>query len=308
MTQRFQHALVAVGAIVTFAYGQLLPRLFAGRMPQVPGENVLAMLLGDARQEISFALLEKADDYFHGGVRHADCDHELSGTSGKESESRSRAEGGHAHAHDHDHHHNHHHHEHHHEHHHDHDTASAPSGPARDPWRWLNSRVHVQEHRHTEGEDARELVPWLWAACRMSPRNIQAYESSAYVLSRMLERPHDALKLLEEGVRLNPASAELEFSLGQLALHSLDDPARAERAFAAARAKCKPEPGKDGEDARFLQGSILFYLGYLAHQRGDRVQAESCLAEAVREVPKHAGTRDLRKLLNRQDNDKGKQP
>ena len=84
MTQHFQHALVAVGAIVTFAYGQLLPHLFAGRMPQVPGENVVAML-GDARQ-VSFALLEKADDYFHGGVRHAECDHNLSSASQKESE------------------------------------------------------------------------------------------------------------------------------------------------------------------------------------------------------------------------------
>ncbi len=294
MTQHFQHALVAVGAIVTFAYGQLLPHLFAGRMPQVPGENVVAMLLGDARQEISFALLEKADDYFHGGVRHAECDHSLSSASQKESEHHSPTEGRHAHAHGHDHDHDH----------HDHDSASASF----DPWRWINRRVHVQEHRPTEGEDARELVPWPWAACRTSPRNIQAYESSAYVLSHMLERPHDALALLEEGVRLNPTSAELEFSLGQLALHSLKDSARAERAFAAAHAKCKPEPGEAGEDARFLQGRILFYLGYLAHQRGDHVQAESYLDEAIKEVPQHAGTRDLRKLLNRQDEDKEKKP
>jgi tetratricopeptide (TPR) repeat protein len=291
VSQYFQHALVAVGAIVTFAYGQLLPHLFAGRMPQVPGENVMAMLLGDARQEISFALLEKADDYFHGGVRHAECDHELSGTPSREPENCSCAEDGHAH-----------------DHHHDHDSASTPSGHSFDPWRWINRRVHVQEHRHAEGEDARELLPWLWAACRTSPRNIQAYESSAYVLSRMLKRPQDAMTLLEEGARLNPTSAELEFSLGELALHSLKDPARAERAFAAARAKCKPEPGEVGEDARFLQGRILFYLGYLAHQRGDHNQAADYLAEAVREVPKHVGTRDLRNLLNRQHEDEGKKP
>jgi tetratricopeptide (TPR) repeat protein len=302
VTQYFQHALVAVGAIVTFAYGQLLPHLFAGRMPQVLGENVVAMLLGDARQEISFALLEKADDYFHGGMRHAECDHELTGAPGKESENCSCAEDGHAHGHDH------HHHDHDSDHHHDHDSASAPYGLSFDPWRWINRRVHVQEHRHAEGEDARELLPWLWAACRTSPRNIQAYESSAYVLSRMLKRPHDALKLLEEGVRLNPTSAELEFSLGELALHSLKDPTRAEQAFAAARAKCKPEPGEAGEDARFLQGRILFYLGYLAHQRGDHNQAVGYLAEAIREVPEHVGTRDLRNLLNRQHEDEGKEP
>ena len=210
MTQHFQHALVAVGAIVTFAYGQLLPHLFAERMPQVPGENVVAMLLGDARQEISFALLEKADDYFHGGVRHAECDHSLSSASQKESEHHSPTEGRHAHAHGHDHDHDH----------HEHDAASAPL----DPWRWINRRVHVQEHRHTEGEDARELVPWLWAACRTSPRNIQAYESSAYVLSQCWS-DHDAWRCWK---RASPQSTSAgQVSLGQLALHSLaTQPAR----------------------------------------------------------------------------------
>lgn len=66
------------------------------------------------------------------------------------------------------------------------------------------------------------------------------------------------LALLEEGVRLNPTSAELEFSLGQLALHSLKDSARAGRAFAAAHAKCKPEPGEAGEDAASYRDASFF--------------------------------------------------
>ena len=290
MTQHFQHALVAVGAIVTFAYGQLLPHLFAGRMPQVPGENVVAMLLA-MRGRRSVSPCSKGRRLFSAGVRHAECDHSLSSASQKESEHHSPTEGRHAHAHGHDHDHDH----------HEHDAASAPL----DPWRWINRRVHVQDIATPK---AKTHANWCLGSGphAVSPRNIQAYESSAYVLSHMLERPHDALALLEEGVRLNPTSAELEFSLGQLALHSLKDSARAERAFAAAHAKCKPEPGEAGEDARFLQGRILFYLGYLAHQRGDHVQAESYLDEAIKEVPQHAGTRDLRKLLNRQDEDKEK--
>lgn len=289
MTQPFQHALVAAGAFITVAGGHLLPLLFSGRMPQVPGENVVAMLLGDARQELSFALLEKADDYFHGGAHHAECEHGLSGTPEGLPESCSANE----HAHEHGPH---------------PDSGAAPSGRSFDPWMWLNRRVHVQEHRHTEGEDARELLPWLWAACRTSPRNIQAYESSAYVLERMLKRPHDAMALLEEGVRLNPLSASLEVSLGELALHVLDDPDRAERAFVAARIKCQPAPGEAGEDDRFLLGRILFYLGYLADQRGDRNRAANYLAEAEQSVPEHVGTRDLRRLLNRQHKNERKEP
>jgi len=285
----FQHLLVAAGAFLAIAGGQLLPRLFPGRMPQVPGENVVAILLGDARQEFSNVLLEKADEYFHGGAQHVDCGHEWSGTPGDTQKCCSEDE----HAHEHDHH---------------ADSGHAHADRSLDVWTRLNRRIHVQEHRHTEGEDARELLPWLWAACRMSPQNVQAYENSAYVLDRMLKRPHDALALLEEGVRLNPTSAALEFSVGELALHSLKDSARAEQAFAAARSKCRPAPGEAGENDRFLLGRILFYLGYLAHQRGDHDRAAGFWAEAEEKVPDQVSTRDLRNLLDRQQENERKKP
>ncbi len=273
MMHRFDLPLLAAGALLTLAGGRLMPDLFGGRLPQAAGEDIMAMLLGDARQVLSAALLTKADDYFHGGAQHGDCTHGLAGP-----DATPHAEDDHAHAED------------------GHGQAHAATIP-RDPLAWLNARVHAQAHRHTEGEDARELLPWLWAACRTSPRNIQAFESSAYVLERMLKRPLDALALLEEGVRLNPSNAAIEVSRGELALHSMKDPARAEQAFEAARAKCRPAPGAAGEDDRFLLGRILFYLGYLARQRGDLDRANACLAEAEAEVPDHVGTRNLRKLL-----------
>jgi len=278
MTHRFDLPALAAGALLTLVWGSLMPTLFAGRLPQAAGEDIMAMLLGDARQVLSAAMLTKADDYFHGGAQHSDCTHGLAGPQGG------------AHAHDHGHP----------ESHADEHPpdGNAPDAPAsRDPWAWLNARVHVQAHRHTEGEDARELLPWLWAACRTSPSNIQAFESSAYVLERMLKRPLEALALLEEGTRLNPSNAAIEVSLGELALHSLKDPVRAEQAFEAARTKCRPAPGEAGEDDRFLLGRILFYLGYLARQRGDLDRAGACLTEAEAQVPDHVGTRNLRKLL-----------
>jgi tetratricopeptide (TPR) repeat protein len=297
MRQRLQFAVILAGAVLTAAGGQLLPRLFGGQPPQVAGESILATVLGDARQLLSSAFLDKADEYFHGGARRAACEHGLSGP----------AEDGHEHD-DHD---------------HGHEDATAGrdrgtgfqnpvlphehrrANAGRDPWRWLNARVHVQEHRHAEGEDARELLPWLWAACRASPQNIQAYESSAYVLESMLKRPRDAAALLEEGIRQNPGSASLEFSLGELAIRSLKDPALAERAFEAARGKCRPAEGEAGEEERSLQGRILFYLGYLALQRGDLARARERLAEAEARVPGQAGTRDLRRLLLEEEKTKG---
>lgn len=272
--------LVVSGAVFAVALGRLIPALSADGLPQVPGENVLALVLGDARQILGDAMLHKADEYFHGGVRDIACEHGLSAQDSHE------AHAGHGHeAEEHE------------------GEAGAPRalpGASRDPWVWLNARVHAQEHRHVEGDEARELLPWLWAACRASPKNIEALETSAYVLSRMNNRPVEALELLESGIRKNPESASLEFARGGLLLHTLHDAARAEKAFAEARRKCRPAAGPDGEDDRLLLIRTLFYLGYLAHQRGDRPAAEACLRDAEAVNPKHVVVQNLRNVLQAQ--------
>jgi len=72
MTHRFDLPALAAGALLTLVWGSLMPTLFAGRLPQAAGEDIMAMLLGDARQVLSAAMLTKADDYFHGGAQHSD--------------------------------------------------------------------------------------------------------------------------------------------------------------------------------------------------------------------------------------------
>ena len=269
MRQSLHIAMTVAGAVLAVALGQGLPFIFSDRLPQVAGEDVLALVLGDARLVFSNAMINKADEYFHGGVRDVVCEYGLK--NGTE------------------------------EHDHNHDEQAKGtdrvSGGA-DLWSRLNGRVHVQEDRHTEGDESRELLPWLWAACRSAPQNIQAYETSAYVLGGMMKRTDEAARLLEEGIRKNPANASLEFSLGKLFWHQLHDAARAEHAFFAAREKCRPAAGPEGDEDRFLKGHILFYLGFLAKRRGDLEHARTYLAEAEALDPNHVGVRDLRKLLN----------
>lgn len=267
--------LMVSSAVLAVLAGQTLPRVWGDGMPQVAGDDVVAMVLGDVRQAFSFAMLEKADDYFHGGVHCVACEQGLSG-------------GQMEHAHDG----------------HDpdqqedaHVDESARMSFGRDPWAWLNGQVHAQEHRHVEGEDTRELLPWLWAACRASPQNIQAYESAAYVLGRLVKLPEEAVRLLEEGVRKNPESAALEFSRGEVLLHQLREFGRAEIAFAAASRKCRLAEGPDGEKERLLKLRSLFYLGYLAKQRGDLLNVRACLVESEALDPRHVSTQALRKLL-----------
>jgi tetratricopeptide (TPR) repeat protein len=260
---------LAAVVFLAVALGRLLRCFSPESLPQMPGDDVLALVLGDARQQVSLLLLDKVDEYFHGGVRGVDCP---MGVEGAE-------------------------HEHEHEHGHAKEGVAEPPAAAFDPWAWLDARVHVQEDRHLADEDSSELLPWVWAACRTSPNNIQAFQVGAYVLTRMAGRTEEGLRLLEEGVRKNPACAELEFSLGEMWLNRKHDPERAEACFISALAKVRPAEGAPGEEAKILKLRTLFYLGYLAKKRGDLERVRGFLREAEALHPEHVCTKDLRALL-----------
>lgn len=259
MRERLHIVIWMLCALLAITLGQGVPLLFKEGLPQVPGEDVLHLILGDARQELSTAMLEKAEEYFHGGLRDVECDHGL--VSGE--------------AHDHD--------------------AHAPR--ADDPWAWINQRIHAQEHRHLAGGQTIDLLPWIWAACRAAPQNVQAFQMGSYVLAKMAGRTEEGVRLLEEGIRANPNDAGLAFSLGELLLNTLKDAARAEPYFVLAVEKYRPAEGPLGEEARVLNVRALFYLGYLAKQRGDLARVREYLSQAEALYPGHVSVRDLRKLL-----------
>ncbi|MDD4101456.1 MAG: hypothetical protein PHU80_02340 [Kiritimatiellae bacterium] len=249
--------------------GRAIPAAFDDGMPQVRGEDVLAQVLGETRLAVSQALLAKADEYFHGGVRHKDCDHGLTECGYDE--------------HDHD---------------HEHDANEHDAHHKFDPWCIINRRVHVQEHRHMKGAEAKELLPWLWAANRMSADNLQSIQASVYVLNSMLGNPAAARDMLQQGIAKNPCSADLEFVLGELYLRSFKDGAKAETAFRAALEK---NILQNDEDARLLRLRTLFYLGYLSKLKGDIAGLRQHLLEAEELSPQHICTRDLRNLLQQSE-------
>jgi len=263
------------GAGLVVLLGQAIPAFFADRMPQASGEDVLALILGDARLEFSRSLEDKAEEYFHGGLRHLDCT--------MQSDAAEHVHGEHEDAD------------------HDHDGAHAAEAKGMgDPWRWIDGHVHEQAHRHLKGDQTVEVLPWLWAATRMSPKNIQAYQSSAYVLSYVLDKPEDGVRLLEEGVRNNPATPELDFSIGEVLFNRLHNAARAEPWFVSTREKCLAAQNdeKHAEELALLRLRAVFYIGYLAKQRGDLDRVRACLQEAESLNPQNEIVRNLREMLN----------
>ena len=273
MKRLLPYGLLAVLALLV----GLLARTAPARMPQaLAGGDFLSVLLGDAKKDISGAMVREADSYFHGGV-DMDCHHL------------------HEH-HDHDHaHHNHDleaHHDHHPEEEHDHVETAF------DPWRWINAHIRAPEiDRHLDGGKAVEMMPWFWVAIKSDPHNVEAWSTAWYTASHMMKDDALALRIAVEGQRLNPESLEMTCVLGRAyRAEATRDLEKSEEMFhkvlELARMKRELE---DGDELPLC--SALGYLADSAKHRNDRRELAVLLNAARRFAPNHPITCTIERLL-----------
>ena len=239
-------ALVLVAAAAAVAGAAELCASFGDSLPQMAADgDVLSVAFSDAREELASALVRRADSYFHGGVDF-DC----------------HAAHGHAHEHgDHD---------------HDHDDIDGHErdGGWFDPWEWIGSRVRAPGvHRHLEGVETMELMPWLWAGVRADPRNVANWTTAWYVASHMAKDHALAREILAEARRANPESMELAFTSGCEAYDGgRGDAAAAETLFLEAKALGERSCGGDLSRLSEHDSQIhQFTLGYLRKIGEDRL-------------------------------------
>jgi len=247
--------------------------IFSGaELPQRPADSILTLISDDTRQVVSQAMLTKVDEYFHGGLKVANCDH------------------------DHD---------------HDHDSDPDEHGrhaPERTggfpPFAWINRNIHAQEHRHLSDERAVELLPWIIAASRTSPHNIQAYETGSYILNRMTENPQVAIDFLREGIRNNPDSPELEVSLAEIYSNTVKDKAQAAASFERALAKSLARKRELTQDDLLLRLKIYFYMGVIARENHDIDRLRDAAQQAKELKEENVMTRSLAAWLAEEESGK----
>ena len=282
MRNRWHDLLALLPLLVVILLARTLPVRYAGAMPQVPGDDLLQLVLGDARRELGRQMLARADSYFHGGMSHEGC----TGLEAQEDHPDHDDQPEH-HDDDGDDHES-----------HGHAALGGPAGAGfPDPWQWIDRHVHAQPHRHLPEEEFDELLPWLWAACRSAPDDVQARLTAAYVLERRTGEPRAAIRLLEEGLTVVPGSPELAFALGELHLNRLKEAGVAERWFEQARVSSRPRAQAGDADAQLLEIRTLHYLAVLARRRNDAERLRALVAQAEAEHPAHTLTRAMRKLL-----------
>lgn len=265
----------AAAAAALLCAGQMA-RTEPVRRPQaLAGGDILSVLLGDAKKDLSGAMVREADSYFHGGV--ADM-HDLQHHHHEHGEECHCEE-----CHD-----EHHHHEHGEDHDEDEDDEHEHEAKSPDPWRWINNGIRAPEvHRHLDGKRAVELMPWFWAAAQSDPHNVEAWSSAYFVASHMLKDDDLALRIAKEGRSLNPASIELAATLGQAwGAEGVRDAAKAEEQFRAAvdLARAKEELD-DNEFVAFFDA--VSHLTDSARERKDADALAALLEAARRFDPNH---------------------
>ena len=264
MKRLLPYGLLAVLALLVGLFARTAP----ARMPQaLAGGDFLSVLLGDAKRDISGAMVREADSYFHGGV-DMDCHHL----------------------------HDHHDHEAHHDHHadeeHDHEKESF------DPWRWINAHVRAPEiDRHLDGDKAVELMPWFWMAIKSDPHNVEAWSAAWYAASHMMKDDALALHIATEGWRLNPASMDMACVLGRsYRAEGTRDLEKSEEMF---HMVVKMAEGK--QDLAENDNQAFFYaVGFLADSakhRKDIATLTKLLNAACQVNPNHPTTRSISQTL-----------
>lgn len=149
---------------------------------------VFMRFLGEGRSIVSSMSVLKADLYFHGGVGHFDDEHEGGLALGEE----------------------------------EHEACEHPEDhklPEPNPYNLLfrlSRAIGVTEHIHLQGDQIKEIIPWLYYAAEVDPHNVQAYVLTGFYLCSRLGKVDEGIDFLREGLKKNPESWEIYAELGRI--------------------------------------------------------------------------------------------
>jgi tetratricopeptide (TPR) repeat protein len=225
----------------------------------LPSHSILESLMGDSRRLFANHFITKEDIYLHGGLYPSIFDrapteersHLLQAAADEPGDLHDDGHGGHAHAHE--------------------NQAEPPEEDAASsflgkPKDWLDGfgRNFVPvEHRHLEGADQKEVLPWLRLAAELNPNQVETYTLAAYWLRSRLGKVKDAEQFLREGWRANPNSFEIAFELGRLFEENEHDSFRARNLFELALRKWRESESAKPEPDNFSYMQITAHLARL---------------------------------------------
>jgi tetratricopeptide (TPR) repeat protein len=203
---------------------------------------VLWQVMGEARSIISNLSLLQADLYFHGGIGDACDEHEGSFTFIERGV-------------DHDHER------------YLHGEVTHDVSPYNVLLR-LFDEISVTEHIHLEGDQLKEIVPWLYMASEADPNNVLAYTLTGYYLAYRLDRVEQAIAYLKKGLMNNPDSWEINGEIGRIYFQKVKDYGASSRYLSRAKVLLEKAPHD-----KFQERAILAYLALSYERLGEEQKA-----------------------------------
>jgi tetratricopeptide (TPR) repeat protein len=152
---------------------------------------VFLRLLGEGRSILSNLSLLQADLYYHRGIGHFHDEHE--GALGIIDERK----GEYAHEE------------------YSHEEKTKKISPFNILFR-ISEQTRVTEHVHLEGDQMKEIVPWLYYSAEVDPHNTLAYTLTGFYLADRLGKADEGIAFLREGLMNNPDSWQINAELGRI--------------------------------------------------------------------------------------------
>ncbi|MDP8299828.1 MAG: tetratricopeptide repeat protein [Candidatus Tantalella remota] len=149
---------------------------------------VFMRFLGEGRSIVSSLSILQADRYFHGGVGHFSDEHEKGIAIAEQDPKIGESPDEH---------------------------ILTDLSPFNILFR-LSDEIDVTEHVHLHGDQVKEIIPWLYYAAEIDPHNIQAYVLTGFYVCDRLGKVDQSIAFLQEGLRRNPDSWELNAELGRI--------------------------------------------------------------------------------------------
>ncbi len=162
-----------------------------------------------------------------------------------------------------------------------------PPGTAReDALTRLHEAISPSRHTHLNAGEVSEIMPWLLAAIRMDPYNIEAWRVAAFWLAAPdVGKRDEAIALLQKAELRHPDDYRPRLDLARLLLNEGDFP-NAVRHLDRALDRWRPDPPRDSRrQAELDKSELLTYRGLCHEIEGDLESALQRYDKILEMVP-----------------------
>ncbi len=155
---------------------------------------------------------------------------------------------------------------------------------AKDFFQSLSEQIVPSGHVHTDGVEMSEILPWLRAATRMDPNNVEAYLTAAFWLDGTIHRPDIAEALLREAQSNNPRDYRIINARARMLFGTGEDRKAAMLLDAALRFWPGGQNPED-EQSRLDLAQMLSYRAFLCEMGGEQERALDLFRKALLAMP-----------------------